>query len=189
MVQTQTISKRSVEIVGFSSNFHLLIGTHTVECAHVVQTVGEFYEQRSHIILYRFENLLIIVNLFRTLVVIFFLLCYYPHKKRHIVAKSTAYILNRVVGIFYDIVKKCCHDGICAQFKFFSNNACYGNRVEDIWFARFAKLFGVCFTRKVKCFFDAKHIFWFNATLYGVKHFGYILLNYSVVILFHKSNI
>ena len=65
VVETKAMCQRSIEIIGFTRNLHLLVGAHAVERAHVVQAVGQFDEQRTDIVVQRVEHLLVVVNLAR----------------------------------------------------------------------------------------------------------------------------
>ena len=44
VVQTEAVCQGCIEEVGLSGNLHLLVGTHTVQRTHIVQTVGELHQ-------------------------------------------------------------------------------------------------------------------------------------------------
>ena len=53
IIQTETISQRRIEIVSLRSYLHLLVGTHTAQCSHIMKTVGQLHQYGTHIKLHR----------------------------------------------------------------------------------------------------------------------------------------
>ena len=88
VVQAEAIGERCIEIVGFTGNFHLLVGAHAVECTHVVQSVGKFDKDCTDIVVHRVEHLLEVVELFRHFILLLLLFGDHFHQKCHIGAKT-----------------------------------------------------------------------------------------------------
>ena len=65
MIQSQSISQRSIEIVRLTCNLHLLVRAHTVKRSHIMQTVSQLDEDGTHIILHRGEDLTVVGHLLR----------------------------------------------------------------------------------------------------------------------------
>ena len=63
IVQAQTVGQRRIEIVGLSGYLHLFVLAHRRESSHIVETVGEFYQQRAYVILHTHQHLLEVVEL------------------------------------------------------------------------------------------------------------------------------
>ncbi len=94
MVEAEAVGQRGIEIVGLAGDFHLLVGAHCREGAHVVEAVGELDERWAHVVLHRRQHLPEIIYLQRGVVVFFLLLCHHPYEKSHVVAEALAYLFN-----------------------------------------------------------------------------------------------
>ena len=115
VVETEAVCERSIEIVGLAGDFHLFVGAHGGESAHVVKPVGELYEYGADVVLDGVEHLLEIVELTRHLVFLFFLLRDHADEKCHVVAEPFADIVDGIVGILDHIVEESGDYGICAE--------------------------------------------------------------------------
>ena len=63
IVEAEAVGERGVEVVGFAGDLHLFVGAHGGEGTHIVESVGEFYEEGSDVILEAIEHLAVIVDL------------------------------------------------------------------------------------------------------------------------------
>ena len=62
-VKAQSVSQRCIEEIGLAGYLHLLVRTHGVQRAHIVQAVCQFYENGSYVIVNGVKHLLEIVKL------------------------------------------------------------------------------------------------------------------------------
>ena len=62
-IQTQTVCQRSIEVIGLSGNLHLLVRRHAAQCPHIMQTICQFYKQRTDVILHGVQHLLVVIHL------------------------------------------------------------------------------------------------------------------------------
>ena len=67
-----------------------------------MEPVGEFQDKNPDVALDRSEDVLEVVHL------LLVGLCHRSDKKGHVIAESLTYILNCILGIFDNIMKKCC---------------------------------------------------------------------------------
>ena len=151
--------ERSVEVVGLAGNLHLLIRAHTVKCAHVMQTVGQFYEQCTDIIVQRVEHLFVVVNLARRCGVVLFLL-FGDHidQEGHITAETLLDILNGIWCILHHIVQEGRDDGVCTQTQLLGNNLGNRHRMHYIWLTRLATLLLMSLARQLVGVTDSRNI-------------------------------
>ena len=158
MIQSKTVGKRSVEIVRLAGNLHLLVRTHTCQCAHIVQAVGKLHQNGTHVILYRCQYLTVVVHLLRLIILLLFLLCHHTYEEGHVLPETLADVLNGVLGIFHHVMQECRHHGIGTKFQFLSYNTCHGNRMNDIRLTRLAFLLLVCLGSQFVCVADKLHL-------------------------------
>ena len=85
IIQSETVSQRSIEEVCLSSYLHLLVGTHAAQCTHIVQTVGKLHQQRTDVVVNGVEHLLVVINLLGDFIMPCALLCHYADQESHIV--------------------------------------------------------------------------------------------------------
>ena len=132
LIQTQAIGKRSIKIVSFRCNLHLLVSAHTAECAHVVQAVTEFDKQGTDIVVDRVKHLLEIVNLLANLIFSRVLLGQDIDKESDILAKSRTNILNRIISILNHIMQQSRHDAIGTEVQLYQCRTCHTDWMSDI---------------------------------------------------------
>ena len=152
-----------------------------------MQSVGQFNQDSSDIVVQRVEHLLEVVHLLRHVVVLFFSLRYHAHQVGHIVAKEVLDFINSVVGILYHIVQEGCNYRVGSQLQFLSHNTRHRHRVDDVRLSAFAFLSTMRFTRKRKRYADAIQFVRIHA---ASGHLGQHLFQLTIqilIILFHVT--
>ena len=187
MIQSQTVSQRSVEVIRFTCNLHLFVGTHTVECTHIVQTVSQLDKNSTHIVLHRCENLTEIIHLLRLLVFILLLLGNDTYKECHIIAETLTNILDGVIRILDNIVQESGNNGVCTQFQLFGYDTGNCNRMDNIWFTRFATLIFVGFRSQSISITHTLHILSRDTLLHISKQRFYTLTDLGCVDVVHNG--
>ena len=188
MVEAETVGQRCVEVVGLTGYLHLLVGPHRGERAHVVQTVGKFHQYGADVVLDGVEHLLEVVELTRHLVLVFLLLCHHTHQEGHVIAEALAYVVDGIVGIFHYIVQEGCDHRIGAERKLLSRNQCHGYRVQYVWLARLAFLWGMSLACEGKGIAYALHVLRRCLAFHGGEYLaGALVDNLVVVRVFHLA--
>ena len=186
-IQTKTIGKRSIEIVGLTGNLHLFVGTHALKRAHIVKTVGKFDENGTDVILHRVKHLLEIVELLTEHILILLLLSDNIDQKRDIIAKHFLDFFDSVVSILHHIMEKRCDDSVGVEHKFSRHNLSHLYRVDNVGLTRFAFLLLVGFIGKQKCAFDALQVFIVHTSTHHIEYVIHLLSSLFVVISFHAA--
>ena len=88
----------------------------------------------------RVEQLLIVVQLLRHIVIALFLLRHHIHEEGHIITEHVAYLVNGVVGVFHHIVQEGAYDGVDIQTQLLRRYSCHSHRVYNIRCATLAIL-------------------------------------------------
>lgn len=140
MIQTQTVGQWSVEELRFAGNLQLLVGPLRLKRAHIVQPVGQLYQQRAHVGVYALEQLPEIVNLLALVVIGFRTFGYHIHQGGYFGAEAAGDVGQRVRRILHHIVQQGGghHPGILLQVH--THNAGHRQRMQNIRFARLAAL-------------------------------------------------
>ena len=122
MVEPQAVGKGRIEIVGLAGYFHLFCGLHAVECAHVVQAVGELYQQSAYVVVYGVEQLAEVVDLLRLPVLAFLSFGNHIHQEGDIVAELVLYIVDGHGSVLHHIVEQCRRHHVRAQLQVAAHN-------------------------------------------------------------------
>ena len=170
MIQSEASGKRSIEEVGLAGDFHLLVGTHAVQGAHVVQAVGQLDEQGADVVVHRLKYLAVIIHLLCVLVVVLLALGHHINQERHIVAETLPDILDGVRSIFGNVVQERRYDGIGVKLKLFCGDVRYGYRMHDIRLAGIAPLVFVRLGGKSIRIFDTLQVLRAHALSHHVKY-------------------
>ena len=104
------MGNRGVNFQRFKGFITLFLLGHSVNRAHIMQSVRQLNNNNPYILTHRYEHF---SKAFRLLLLLggeikSSYLCNPVHKQCHIVAEVPFYVLNRGVGILYNIVQKCC---------------------------------------------------------------------------------
>ena len=135
VVQTEAVSQRRIEEVGLSGNLHLLVGTHTVQRAHVVHTVGELHQQSSDVVVDGVEHLLVVIHLLGDFVIARTFLGYDADQEGHVITETLTDVVDGVVGVFHHIVQESGNDRISTQLQLNGDDGSHGDGMDDIRFA------------------------------------------------------
>ena len=87
-----------------------------------MQAVGQFEEQRPHVVIYGLEYLLEILHLFGTCARVLLFLGDYVDQISDVIAESFPDLVYGPVCIFHDVVEKGGDNSVCVQFQFFCDN-------------------------------------------------------------------
>ena len=122
--------QRRKQIDRFTGDLDLLVYGHCAQCAHIVQTVGDFDQNHTHIVRQCEQDFAEVLRLFRGFGVEY--ARHFGQTVHHcgdLLTKHIGDIFDRVFGIFNHVVQQCRHDRLYAQSDLVDCNFCNGNRV------------------------------------------------------------
>ena len=154
-----------------------------------MQTVCQFNQQCTDVIVNGVEHLLVVIHLLRHLVMLLLLLGHDTNQESNVIAKSLLNVVNRIVGIFHYIVKEGCNYGVGTQHQLLCYNVGNSDRMENIGFSRLALL--VCMSRlgQFEGCVNTLYILLGHSLLHHAENSLSLLLNHHVVVLHHNRNI
>ena len=135
-----------------------------------MQTVSQFYQYGTYVVMHRVEHLLEVVKLLRHVILLLVLLRYHPYQESDIIAKLLVDFLVGARGILHHIVEECGTYGRSTQLQFLSHNQRYGNGMDNIWLTRLSALLSVSLACKDECLLDKLHLLQRSAFLHGGEH-------------------
>ena len=151
VVQAQTMRKRRIHVQRLRGDFLLLVGTHVLECAHIVQAVRKLDQDHPHVVTQRQQHLAEILGLgarpglehpahFRQ-----------PIDNRPFLGpKIPLYILQCHIGILHRVVQEGAHDARRPQPHLLGHDPGHSNGVVDVRFPALAPDVFVRVERHVK---------------------------------------
>ena len=138
LVQSQSVSQWGIDIQRLTRYLVLLVGGLRLQCAHVVQTVAYLYKNNADVLAHGEQQFLEVLCLSRCLLAEYSSrnLCQSVDNLCYLRSEDVAYVLNSVVGIFYNVVEKCRTDAGGAQTYLFAGDTCHRYGVHDVGFSR-----------------------------------------------------
>ena len=186
MIKAQTVCERSIEIVGFSRYLHLLVRAHAVQGSHVMETVGQIYEQGTYIELHGCKNLPVVIYLLGLNILILLLLGNHSHEEGYIIAETFTDVLYGIVSILYHIVQEGRNDRVCSQFQLLRNDSGYTYRMDYLWFTGFTLLRAVGLAREFKSQSESVDFIAAHLLFHSLEQFVSAALDLVIVVRFHN---
>ena len=145
-----------VDFHGLTGFFFLLLRLHVLQRTHIVQTIGQLDQDDTDIFCHGEEHLAQVLCLHLHLVLgpgQLSQLRDAVYQKRYLRTKLLRKLIQRHDGVFHDIMKNACRNGLLIHLKVCQND---GNtkRVNDIGFTRFSFLILVCLMGNLVRFLD-----------------------------------
>ena len=111
--KAKTVGDGGIYVECLAGNLVLLVCLQELQGAHVVQTVGNLYENDPDVLAHCEQELLEVLGLLRSVCAEHTArnLCKAIDNAGNFVTKEVAYVLDRVVGVFDNIVQQCCANG------------------------------------------------------------------------------
>ena len=130
---TQAVSQRSIDLHRLQRLFPSLILLPVFASAHVVQPVGQFYDDDAHVLGHRQQHLAHVFRLALLLAGVGHLgqLGDAVHHQGYVRPKALFYLVQRGGGVLHHIVQQAGTDGLCVHSQLHQNLG-DGNRVGDI---------------------------------------------------------
>ena len=155
IVNTKTVSQRSIYFYRFSCYTLLLVLAEYAERTHIVKSVSQFYNDNSDILSHRQEHFPEVFQLLIFLILVMELRKFRDtvYKKRNFISEEHFYIIECVIRVFHYIMKECRNDSLRINFEF-TQNICDCERMDNIWFSGSPDLSAVCFVCKFICLSD-----------------------------------
>ena len=158
IVESESIGERSVEVIGLTRYLHLLVRTHRVERAHIMETVGKFDKQCSYIILHRVEHLLVVVHLLGLVILVLLLLGDHLDQKCHIMSEACLNILDSMISVLDHIVQECRYHRIGIKHQLFGTDRSHGYGMQYVRFAGLTLLRCMRLTRHLERILDTDKV-------------------------------
>ena len=117
---TEPVSKRSIDIHGLACLLNLLLCSLILKSSEVMQTVGQLNDDNSDVLCHGKEHLTKVLSLNLYLILRqrqLGQLCNAINKKRNLRRKLLLDILTRLLGIFDNIMKETCNNGLFIHLK------------------------------------------------------------------------
>ena len=158
-VEPQTVGQRRIDVKRLTGNLVLLVGRLRLQCAHVVQAVGNLDEDDANVVAHGEQQFLEVLGLGRSLFAKDAAADFRQsvYNLRNLGTEDVLDVLNGVVGVFDDVVEQGRANAGGAQPDFAARNLCYGDGVHDVWFARQSAHTLVCLPGKVEGFGNEVH--------------------------------
>ena len=185
VVEAEAGGQRGVEIVGLTGYLHLLVGGHRGEGPHVVETVGEFYENTPYVVAHGVEHLFEIVHLLRHYILLLLPLGDGSDDKGDIVAKEALDLGEGMWRVLDHIVEECGDYGVNVELQLHGGNPRHGDGVEDIGLAGLAALRGMCLAGQLVSLAEALHVGRRSAFTHCLEHFRGPSLYLFIVLVCH----
>ena len=186
VIETQTVGQRSVEIVGLAGYLHLLFRLHGLKGSHVVEPVGQFYQNGPDVILHRVEQLTVIVQLLGQLVILGRLLGYDPDQECHVIAETRLDVIDGIIGVLHHVMQEAGYDRIGAKHQFLRRDVSHRYGMEYVRLARLALLKRMSLARHYIGAVNPPHILVGNTPGHDLEHMVGPLPDYPVVVFMHN---
>ena len=196
-IKTEPVGEGNEDEHRFGKDLVPLVLRHEFDGPAVVEPVGQFYEDDTHIIVESEEDTLEILGLEAlgveciVLVLVFIVengldLGKSVHQGCYLVSEKVPDVFGRVIRIFDDIMEECCGNGFVSEADFIHNYPCDSDRVYDIWFTGTSPDVLMSFIREIESLLDYCKFLFVGTALGGNFLETGIILGDPVKILFCK---
>ena len=159
-IQTKSVGKRNEYEHGLAEDLVSLVFRHELDGAAVVQTVGKFDQHNPDIVIQCEQDTLEVLCLHAFLLSLVLIVknsldfCQTFHQCGNLVAEQASEVINRIICIFYHIMKQSRYYGFVSQSDVVHDDFRHGYRVKDVWLTRASSDTLVCFVCKLEGFMD-----------------------------------
>ncbi len=144
-VQSHAVGKGSIYINSFAADLKLFFPLHAIECPHIMQAVGELYEDHPWIISKGEQDLFEILSLLAGICV------HHRADLRKTIydltdlrPKFPLHVFEREIGVFHGIVKEGADGTSYPETNFFYTNFCHRQGMQNVRLSTFAPHRLVC---------------------------------------------
>ena len=141
-IKTESVGQRYEYIHGLTQDLIPLVLWHIFDCTAIVQSVGKLDENDSDIIIQCKKDTLEVLGLHTLLLGLVLIvkhcldLCQAIDKGCNLLSEKALEIINRVIGIFNDIMKKSCNNRLVTKSDIAHYNLGDSYRMQNIRFTR-----------------------------------------------------
>ncbi len=116
-MQAQAIGQRGIDIHGFLGDTALLVRTHELQGAHIVQAVGQLDEEHAHVLVHGQDHLADVLGLLLFLAVKgeHADLGHAVHNVGHVFAKGLVQVFDSGLGVLHRVMQEPCGHGSAVQ--------------------------------------------------------------------------
>ena len=147
--------------------------------------VSQFQQDGTNVVMDRIEHLLVVIDLFGSLVAGLFLLGDNPHQEGHLITELFPNLVQRDGSILHHIMQESGNDRVGAQLQLLRNDTRHRDGMDDVRFATLTGLSLMCFPGELKSSLDAGNIFRCHPLRHGLNDAGHTLINDLIETIHH----